>query len=251
VGKLDGRVALVTGAGQGVGRGIAVALAEEGASLALAGRTESKLLAVAGELESFGVPIQTVVVDVKDLASMTAMVDAVVGRFSTIDVLVNNAQQSSLGALLDVDEESFTDCWTSGPLAMFRLMRLCHPYLRGDGVIINLGSGTSVNPLPMGRGVYAAVKAAVSALTRTAAVEWGPEGIRAITVLPAATSESAIAFQENQPEAWRRSQESIPLRRLGDPVTEIGRMVAVLCSDDASFVTGTVVAIDGGQAYLR
>jgi NAD(P)-dependent dehydrogenase (short-subunit alcohol dehydrogenase family) len=69
--------------------------------------------------------------------------------------------------------------------------------------------------------------------------------------MPAATSESAVAFQENQPEAWRRSQESIPLRRLGDPVTEIGRIVAVLCSDDASFVTGTVVAIDGGQAYLR
>ena len=110
MGKLDGRVALVTGAGQGVGRGIALALAQEGASLALTGRTESKLRAVAEELAPFAVPVLTVVADVTDLAGMTTMVDAVVGRFGTIDVLVNNAQQSSLGSLLDVDEESFTDC---------------------------------------------------------------------------------------------------------------------------------------------
>jgi NAD(P)-dependent dehydrogenase (short-subunit alcohol dehydrogenase family) len=134
---------------------------------------------------------------------------------------------------------------------MFRLMRLCHPHLRHGGVIINMGSGTSVNPLPISRGVYAAVKAAASALTRTAAVEWGPDGIRALTIMPAASSEAALQFQREQPEAWQRSQESIPLRRLGDPVTEIGRMVALLCSDDAAYVTGTVVAVDGGQAYLR
>jgi meso-butanediol dehydrogenase/(S,S)-butanediol dehydrogenase/diacetyl reductase len=251
MGRLDGRVAVVTGAGQGVGRGIAIALAKEGASLALAGRTESKLLAVAEEIEALGVPTQTVVVDVKDPASLTAMIDAVVGRFGTIDVLVNNAQQSSLGTLLEVTEESFTDCWNSGPLATFRLMRMCHPYLRGNGVIINLGSSTSVNPLPVARGVYAAAKAAVTALTRTAAVEWGVDGIRAITVMPAVASEAAIAFQQAEPEAWQRSQESIPLRRLGEAVTEIGATVAFLCSDDASYITGTVVSIDGGQAYLR
>src|SRR5207248_3996279 len=131
-----------------------------------------------------------------------------------IDILVNNAQTPALGSILDVTDEAFTACWESGPLAAFRLMKACRPHLRPGSVIINLGSSTSVNPLPAGRGVYAAAKAAVTALTRTAAVEWGPDGIRAIAVMPAVASEAAIAFQQAQPEAWKRSQESIPLRRL-------------------------------------
>jgi meso-butanediol dehydrogenase/(S,S)-butanediol dehydrogenase/diacetyl reductase len=251
MGKLDGKTALVTGGGQGVGRGIALALAAEGARIAIAGRTESKLLAVADEIRAHGVDAQTVVCEVKDIDSLAAMVDAVIGRFGTLDILVNNAQQPAMGTLLEMAEESFVDCWNSGPFATFRLMRLCYPYLRGSGVIINLSSSSAVNPMPIGRGVYAAAKAAITTLTRTAAVEWGPDGIRAITIMPAAVGEQARRFQEEWPEAWARSQEAIPLRRLGDSETEIGRMVAVLCSDDASFVTGTTIALDGGQAYLR
>jgi NAD(P)-dependent dehydrogenase (short-subunit alcohol dehydrogenase family) len=251
MGKLDGKVALVTGGGQGVGRGIALALAAEGARVAIAGRTEAKLKAVAEEIGERGADAHTVVCEVKDPDSLSAMVQAVVDRFGGIDILVNNAQQPAMGTLLDIDEELFTDCWSSGPLATFRLMRLCHPYLRGSGVIINLSSSVAVNPMPIGRGAYGAVKAATTGLTRTAAVEWGRDGIRAITVMPAAMGEQASRFQEEWPEAWERSREAIPLGRLGDPESEIGRMVAVLCSDDASFVTGTTIALDGGQAYLR
>jgi len=249
--KLEGKVALVTGGGQGVGRGIALALAAEGAHIAIAGRTQSKLLEVAKEIRAHGVDAHTVVCDVKDLDSLAAMVDAVIEHFARLDILVNNAQQPAMGTLLEMAEESFVDCWNSGPFATFRLMRLCYPHLRGSGVIINLGSSTAVNPMPTGRGVYAAAKSAIATLTRTAAVEWGPEGIRAITVLPAAAGEQARRFQEEWPEAWARSQEAIPLRRLGDSENEIGRMVAILCSDDASFVTGTTITLDGGQAYLR
>jgi meso-butanediol dehydrogenase / (S,S)-butanediol dehydrogenase / diacetyl reductase len=249
--RLDGKVALVTGGGQGVGRGIALALATQGARITIAGRTESKLLAVAEEIRAHGVQAQTVVCEVTDPDSLAAMVEAVIERFGALNILVNNAQQSAMGTLLEVDEESFADCWNSGPLAAFRLMRLCHPYLRGSGVIINLSSSTAVNPMPIGRGVYAAAKAAMTTLTRTAAVEWGPDGIRAITIMPAAVGEQAKRFQQEWPQAWARSLEAIPLRRLGDPESEIGRMVAVLCSEDASYVTGTTIALDGGQAYLR
>jgi meso-butanediol dehydrogenase/(S,S)-butanediol dehydrogenase/diacetyl reductase len=251
MGKLDGKVALVTGGGQGIGRGIALSLAAEGAQLSIAGRTESKLLAVADQIRAHQVEVQTVVCEVKDLDSLSALVDAVVDRFGTLDILVNNAQQPAMGTLLEMDEQLFADCWSSGPLASFRLMRLCYPHLRGSGVIINVSSSAAVNPMPVGRGVYAAAKAATTTLSRTAAVEWGPDGIRVITIMPAAEGEQATRFHQEWPEAWAKSQEAIPLRRLGDPETEIGRMVAILCSDDASYITGTTIQLDGGQAYLR
>jgi NAD(P)-dependent dehydrogenase (short-subunit alcohol dehydrogenase family) len=153
--------------------------------------------------------------------------------------------------VLDVTDEAFSNCWESGPLAVFRLMRACHPHLRPGSVIINLGSSTSVNPQPAGRGVYAAAKAATQTLTRAAAAEWGPQGIRVIAVLPAATSPASEAWRGANPEEYERSMASIPLRRLGDPVAEIGPAVAFLCGPAAGYITGTTIAVDGGQAYLR
>ena len=131
------------------------------------------------------------------------------------------------------------------------MMRACRPYLGEGSVVINLGSGTSVNPMPTGRGVYAAAKAAIQTLSRVAATEWGPDGIRVLTVLPAASSPAAQQWAEANPDEYARSVQSIPLRRLGDPVTDIGGVVAFLCSPAAGFITATTIALDGGQAYLR
>ncbi len=250
-GTLNGRKAIVTGGGQGVGRGIALALAAEGAAVALAGRTESKLLAVAAEIEKAGGTALPIVADVTRPADIQACVENTVRGLGGIDILVNNAQTPALGSILDVTDEVLGACWESGPLAAFRLMKACHPHLRPGSVIINLGSSTAVNPLPAGRGVYAAVKAATQTLSRTAATEWGPDGIRVITVLPAATSPSAAAWQQANPADYERSMSSIPLRRLGDPEREIGPAVAFLCGPAASYITGTTIALDGGQAYLR
>ena len=250
-GTLNGRKAIVTGGGQGVGRGIALALAAEGAAVALAGRTESKLLAVAAEIEKAGGTALPIVADVTRPADIQACVENTVRGLGGIDILVNNAQTPALGSILDVTDEVLGACWESGPLAAFRLMKACHPHLRPGSVIINLGSSTAVNPLPAGRGVYAAVKAATQTLSRTAATEWGPDGIRVITVLPAATSPSAEAWQQANPAEYERSMSSIPLRRLGDPEREIGPAVAFLCGPAASYITGTTIALDGGQAYLR
>jgi NAD(P)-dependent dehydrogenase (short-subunit alcohol dehydrogenase family) len=250
-GTLDGKRAIVTGGGQGVGRGIALALAREGAAVALVGRTESKLLAVAAEIEKPGGTALAIVADVTRPDDIQRCVTQTVRELGGIDILVNNAQIPALGSLLDVTDEVFSACWESGPLAVFRLMRACHPHLRPGSVIINLGSSTSVNPQPAGRGVYAAAKAATQTLTRVAAAEWGQDGIRAITILPAATSPSAEAWQKANPGEYARSMASIPLRRLGDPEEEIGPAVAFLCGPAAGYITGTTIAIDGGQAYLR
>ena len=250
-GALEGRRAIVTGGGQGVGRCIALALAAEGAAVALAGRTESKLLAVAAEIEKPGGTALPIVADVTRPGDIQRVVEETIDGLGGIDILVNNAQTTALGSILDVTDETFSACWESGPLAAFRLMKACHPHLRPGSVIVNLGSSAAVNPLPTGRGVYAAAKAATQTLSRVAATEWGPDGIRVITVLPAATSPSSEAWRQANPAEYERSMASIPLRRLGDPEQEIGPVVAFLCGPAASYITGTTIALDGGQAYLR
>ena len=248
---LDGKRAIVTGGGQGIGRGIALALAREGAAVALVGRTGPKLRAVAAEIEKPGGTALPIVADVTRPADIQRCVTHTVSELGGIDILVNNAQIPALGPILDVSDEVFSACWESGPLATFRLMRACHPYLRPGSVIINLGSSATVNPQPAGRGVYAAAKAATQTLNRVAAAEWGPDGIRVIAILPAATSPSAEAWRQANPAEYERSMSSIPLRRLGDPQQEIGPAVAFLCGPAASYITGTTIALDGGQAYLR
>ena len=250
-GTLDGKRAMVTGGGQGVGRGIALALAGEGAAIALVGRTEAKLLAVAAEIEKPGGTALPVVADVTRPADIERCVAHTVSELGGLDILVNNAQIPALGSLLDVTDEAFRACWESGPLAAFRLMRACRPHLGPGGVIINLSSSTTANPLPAGRGVYAAAKAATQTLSRVAAAEWGPDGIRVIAIMPAATSPASEAWRQANPAEYERSMSSIPLRRLGDPESEIGPAVAFLCGPAAGYITGTTIALDGGQAYLR
>ena len=248
---LAGRRALVTGSGQGVGRGIALALPGEGAAVVLLGRTEATLRSVQDEIVGAGGSAFVVVADVRLAEDIERAVRETVEHLGGLDILVNNAQISALGSLLSVDEADYLACWESGPLAVFRFLRACRPHLGSGSVVVNLGSGTSVNPSPTGRGVYASAKAAIATLSRTAGVEWGPDGIRVLTVLPAATSPTAEAWAERNPEEYQRSLQSIPLRRLGDPVTDIGAAVAFLCSPAAHFITATTIALDGGQAYLR
>ena len=137
---LKDRVALVTGAGQGVGEGIALALAAEGAHVVAAGRTLSKVEGTAKTIEQRGGRAVATACDVKDPASLQRCVDAALGAFGTIDILVNNAQEVPLGTLDDVSDEAFEAGWQSGPLATFRLMKLCRPHLRDGGVIIDLAS---------------------------------------------------------------------------------------------------------------
>lgn len=251
MGALDGKRALVTGGGQGVGRGIALALAAEGAEAALMGRTEAKLRAVVQEIEELGSTATVIVGDVTVADDVSRAVEETVAGLGGLDILVNNAQIPAHGSLLSMADETYVSAWESGPLAVFRMMRAARPHLGDGSVIINLGSSTSVNPMPTGRGVYASAKAAIATLTRVAATEWGPDGIRALTVMPAATSPASEAWAEANPDEYQRSLQSIPLRRLGDPIEDIGRAVAMLCAPTAQFMTGTTVALDGGQAYLR
>ena len=140
MGTLDDKIALVTGAGQGVGQGIAFALSAEGATIAVSGRTLSKLETTCKAIEERGGRAIPIACDVKSESSLISMVDEVVEKLGTIDILVNNAQEVPLGPLNHVSDEAFNAGWESGPLATFRLMKLCYPHLKGGGSIINLGS---------------------------------------------------------------------------------------------------------------
>lgn len=250
MGLLDGKIALVTGAGQGVGQGIALALAAEGAAIAVSGRTASKLDATCKTIEERGGRALPFACDVKSADALAKLVDDVVEAFGTIDILVNNAQEVPLGPLEGVSDESFTAGWESGPLATFRLMKLCRPHLAGGGSIVNLGSSAAKRWDMANYGCYAAVKESIRSLTRAAACEWGPEGIRTNVILPHAKSPGLVAWIESNPAEAEEFFSTIPQRRVGECEDDIGRFVALLCSDGSAYVNGQTIALDGGQAHL-
>jgi NAD(P)-dependent dehydrogenase (short-subunit alcohol dehydrogenase family) len=247
---LQGKVALVTGAGQGVGQGIAFALARHGAVVAVTGRTLGKLEHTCREIESRGGRALPIQLDVKDGAALEACVRRVVETCGGIQILVNNAQEVPLGTLHHVTEASLQAGWESGPLATFRLMRLCHPHLKGDGCIVNLASTAARRWDASGYGAYAAVKEAIRAISRAAASEWGQDGIRTNVVLPHAKSPGLVAWTEHNPEEAAAFVATIPMKRIGECEQDIGEFVAFLCSDAARYVSGQSIAVDGGQAYV-
>lgn len=248
---LADKVAIVTGGGQGVGRGIALALARRGARVALLGRTEGRLREVAGEIVGLGAPAALpLACDVKDAPGVSAAVEAVAERLGGVDILVNNAQEVPLGPLLAVEDAAFEAGFASGPLATFRFMKACHPHMqrRGGGVIINLASSAAVRWDMSGYGAYAAVKQAIRSLTRAAAAEWGVDGIRALTIAPHANSPGLAGWISANPEEAEAFFRTIPLRRIGDCEDDIGEAVAALCGPEFGYLTGATIPLDGGQA---
>ena len=247
---LEGKVALVTGAGQGVGQGIALALAAEGAQVAVSGRTLAKLEVTSEMILARSGTAVSVVCDVKSADSLAACVDEVLGHFGHLDILVNNAQEVPLGTLEQVSDENFSAGWESGPLATFRLMKLCRPHLSGGGCIVNLASSAARRWDMSGYGAYAATKEAIRSLSRAAACEWGPEGIRTNVILPHAKSPGLAWWMDNNPDEAAAFVATIPQRRVGECEQDIGRFVAMLCSDVSGYVNGQSIALDGGQAFM-
>lgn len=250
MGMLDGKVALVTGAGQGVGQGIAFALAAEGARIAVTGRTVGKLEHTAREIVARGGAALALECNVKNADSLASTVAQTVAYFGALNILVNNAQEVPMGTLHELTEASFEAGWQSGPLATLRLMKLCYPHLKGDGSIVNLSSSAAKRWDMSGYGAYAAVKEAIRSLTRAAACEWGVDNIRTNVILPHARSPGLEWWIEKNPEEAEAFFATIPMRRVGECEEDIGRFVAQLCSPGSRFVNGQSIALDGGQAYL-
>lgn len=250
MGKLDGKVALITGAGQGVGQGVAFALAKEGARIAVSGRTESKLIETCEQISAFGGVAEPVVADISDADDITRAVETTTALFGGVDILVNNASLNPLGPIDDLKADLLERAYTSGPIAALRTMQACYPSMkeRGGGAIVNMVSSVAVRWDASGYGGYASVKEAVRSLTRAAACEWGVDNIRVNAVAPHAMSPGLQRWTEARPEEAAAFVASIPMRRIGDPETDIGAAVAFLVGPDSAYLTGATIPLDGGQA---
>jgi 2-hydroxycyclohexanecarboxyl-CoA dehydrogenase len=251
--SLEGKVAIVTGAGRGLGRGVAQVFAERGASLVLTGRTPETLESIRDEIRVAGGAVEIVPGDVGVQADVQRAIDTAVDRFGGIDVLVNNAQSLSFDIpLLEMTDEQLEVPFRSGFYGTLYAMRAAYPHLkaRGGGAIVNFGSSTALTGSP-GFAPYAIAKESIRAISRVAANEWGPDGIRVNIVYPAGFTEGTKVYRDRDPEGFDLQVQRIPLRRVGDPVLDIGRAVAALAGDDLSYLTGASLMLDGGSMLIN
>lgn len=238
------RVAIVTGGAQGLGLGIARALTRSGYQVAVLDRDAcTSAPSDAADL--------ALMVDVANRAEVSAAVATVAHTFGRIDLVVNNAQTTRIGPILTATADDVDAVWRSGFTGTLHLMQAAHDHLVvTHGSIVNVASGAGLSA-PAGYGVYAATKEAIRTITRVAAVEWGPEGIRVNALCPSARTPAFDAWEAAHPEEAAQRVAQVPLRRLGDAEHDIGAAVVFLASDTATYITGSTLVIDGGAHYLR
>lgn len=244
---LSGRTALVTGAARGLGRAIALALAEAGADVALGLRNP----ATAGEVESriagMGRRVLPLAMDVTDLAASRRAIGTAIAEFGGIDILVNNAGGGIEAPLLEVSEADFDATILINVKSSFFIAQQLARHMadRGGGRIVNMSSQAGFVALP-GEGVYCLSKAAVAHMTRCMAVEWGPSGINVNAVAPTFIETDGTAAALADP-AFRQDvvERVAALHRIGMP-DEVAGAVVFLASPAASLITGQTLLIDGG-----
>jgi NAD(P)-dependent dehydrogenase (short-subunit alcohol dehydrogenase family) len=251
MGQLTGKVALITGGGQGVGLGIASAFAAEGAAIVITGRDVMKLDAVSTTLHASGARIATCGADVRKREDAMRAVETAMAQFGRLDVLVNNAQSSTPGTPFeDMDDATMRLTLESGILGTVQHMQAAFPHMKAQGgSIINLGSREGIFG-GIGFGIYAATKEGIRGLSRVAAREWGKHNIRVNVICPAALSPIAIKYLADFPDQAEMYRKEISLGRFGDPERDIGPAAVFLASDVSRYVTGQTINVDGGQMML-
>jgi NAD(P)-dependent dehydrogenase (short-subunit alcohol dehydrogenase family) len=245
---LEGRVALVTGASRGIGRAVALALASAGADVALAARGADQLEAVAQEVTALGGRALALTCDVTDADQVERLLGSVEREFGRLDVLVNNAGGAhTVRPLEDVDGRAFERGIALNLTAVQNTMRAAARLLRlrSDGAaVVNIVSIAAARGIE-GMSYYSAAKAAVVGLTRAAAREWGPHGIRVNCLGPGwIETELSRPLREDE-DFFARSIDAIPLRRWGRP-EEVASAALFLASDASRYVNGTTLYVDGG-----
>ena len=252
MGALEGRVAIVTGAGTGLGRGIAEELAQAGAAIAVAEIDAASGERAAAELATLGVQARAYPTDVSKGAEVDATFDAAVRDFGKVDILVNNAGISRVGPhTQDVTDEDWHDSIAVMQTGVFFCMRAAgrHMLTRGSGSIVNISSIRGFSP-NRGRMTYCAPKAAVIMMTRIAAGEWASEGVRVNAICP-----GVLRTPMWDADVARGAIDEqfyvgvVPAHRLGMP-SEVGKLAVYLSSDDAAYVTGSILTIDGGLTSI-
>lgn len=249
MGKMEGKVVIITGGGKGIGFGLSTAFAKEGAKLVLTGRTVATLEGAKKELEEkYGVEVLTVGADGASEEQVQHVVEEAVKKFGKIDVLINNAQTSKSGMMLEQhSKENFDLAIYSGLYATFFYMKACFPYLKeSKGAIINFASGAGLAGRA-GQSSYAAAKEGIRGLSRVAATEWGPYGINVNVVCPLAMTPGLEAWRKEYPALYEQTIKGVPLGHFADVEKDIGRVCVFLASEDASYLTGETITLQGGS----
>ncbi len=246
--KHAGVTVLVTGAAHGIGRAISLRLASEGAVIAIIDRNLEGARETAELVKSAGGVAFATQGDISDMNSATAAIDQCEAELGEIDVLVNNAAYSEAGDLERISLEMWHKEIDINLNGTYHCMRAMLPRMqkRGGGVIVNIGSVNGSRYF--GNPAYSAAKAALVNLTQSVASEYGKDGIRCNIVLPGSVRTDAITWkirQERDPKIFEKLSKWYPLGRVAEP-EDIAKAVSFLASDDASYITGVALPVDGG-----
>lgn len=248
--SLKGKVAIVTGAGSGVGKATTKRLFFDGCKVVLIGRDRSRLTKVISDLKAKK-NLLAVKADITKEADVINVIEETVSAFDTIDILVNNA-----GILNDptpfhkMTDEQWMSLINTNLIGTFRTTKAVLPIMmeKKQGSIVNISSLQGIRSIPnVPFSVYGVTKAGVIMFTKTIAVEYGEYGIRSNCVAPSTIRSPMIEPYLQDKQAKKILESSFPLRRIGDP-EDISGAVSYLCSDDAKWITGTVITIDGGMS---
>jgi NAD(P)-dependent dehydrogenase (short-subunit alcohol dehydrogenase family) len=247
-GRLEGRVALVTGGGRGIGRAISQAYAREGARVGVLDLKQEIADEAVAAIRDAGGEAVALVGNVARRAEVFAAAGALRQAFGPPTILVNNAMWNRYGPLEDQTEDMISRMIDVGFKGVIWGYQAVLPHMReaGGGVIVNIASPSAV--LAMKHGImYSAIKAAVAAATRSGAAEYGPLNIRVTAIAPGPTQTEGANLVVTE-EAWERRRQRVPIGRLGQP-QDMANAAVFLASDEASFVTGDMLFVDGGITY--
>ena len=244
---LGGKVAIVTGGGRGIGRAVALGLANSGASVTVASRTQKEVDAVAEEIKKTGGKALAVVADLTVNEQLENLVHAAVKEFGKIDILVNNAARSFLRSLMDLREDGWDKVFNTNVRAVWLLSRLVARKMmeQKSGRIINITT-VGAEKAELGMAAYGCSKAALKMLTRCMAREWAQFGIQVNAVGPGLTKTDFSKPIWSNPEVAKHVSAAIPMGRLAEPEEIVGS-VLFLASDAARFITGHSIYVDGGS----
>lgn len=253
MGILSGKVALITGAGQGIGRGVARYFAREGASIMVAEIDAASGRRVVLELQELGARAAFVRTDVSQKASVQAAVEETVEQFGRLDVLVNNAIKLPTKVLMEQKTDEMLEQQLSiGVWGSWWAMQAAMPIMRsqGGGRIINFTS-MDVETGAWFHADYSVAKAGIQAMTRSAAIDWARYGILVNAIMPIAATAAFEKMCEERPGLREYASSIVPVGRMGDPEEDIGPAVAFLASDASRYITGATLPVDGGLNLPR
>lgn len=247
--ELDGKVAVVTGGSRGIGKAIALLLAEAGADVALAARSAEDLEQAAKEVRAMDRRAIAVPTDVTDLGQVGSLMERTVGELGSIDILVNNAGAAPFLSTVDqIREDGFEKYFRVNFTSAFYCTKAAAPTLleKGSGCVINIASVAGLIASP-GLTYYGAAKAALINFTKTVAREWAPSGVRVNAIAPGWVETDLNVGARQDPNFYETMRSMIPMGRWGR-AEEVASVARFLASDAASFITGAVIVVDGGQS---